>query len=91
MTDVPIRFFLWGALSMASATAALLFLRYWFSSRDRLFAFFASAFAVFALNWVSLGFIDPGEELRHTLYLLRLAAFVLIIVGIVDKNRRSGQ
>ena len=88
--DVAIRFFLWGALSMASATAALFFLRYWSSSRDRLFAFFASAFAVLALNWVSLGFIDPGAELRHTLYLLRLAAFVLIIIGIVDKNRRSG-
>jgi hypothetical protein len=28
-------------------------------------------------------------ESRHALYLLRLAAFVLIIIGIVDKNRRE--
>jgi hypothetical protein len=90
MTDAPLRFFLWGALSMASATAACFFLRYWASAHDRLFAFFAGAFAVLALNWISLGFIDPGAELRHTLYLLRLAAFLLIIIGIVDKNRRSG-
>jgi hypothetical protein len=41
------------------------------------------------LNWLSLAFVDPGDELRHTLYLLRLLAFVLIIIGIVDKNRRS--
>jgi hypothetical protein len=89
--DTTIRFFFWGALSMASATVSLFFLRYWASTRDRLFAFFAIAFAVFALNWVSLAFIDPGAELRHTLYLLRLAAFLLIIIGIVDKNRQSGQ
>jgi hypothetical protein len=90
MTDPAVRFFLWGALAMASATAALFFLRHWASSRDRLFAFFASAFAVLALNWISLAFIDPGVESRHVLYLLRLAAFVLIIVAIVDKNRRGG-
>lgn len=89
--DATIRVFFWGALSMACATAALFFLRYWVSTRDRLFAFFAVAFAVFGLNWVSLAFIDPGAELRHTLYLLRLLAFVLIIVAIVDKNRRSGR
>jgi len=91
MTDTALRFFLWGALFMGCATAALFFLRYWISTRDRLFAFFAVAFAVMALNWLSLAFIDPGEELRHTLYLLRLLAFVLIITGIVDKNRRSAR
>ncbi|MEP7247012.1 MAG: DUF5985 family protein [Gammaproteobacteria bacterium] len=89
--EEPLRAFLWGALSMGSATIALFFLRYWNTSRDRLFIFFAVAFAVMSLNWVGLAFIDPGEELRHTLYLLRLAAFVLIIIGIIDKNRRSGQ
>jgi hypothetical protein len=88
MTDPALRFFLWGALSMACMTAAVFFLRYWRSTRERLFAFFAVAFAVMGLNWVSLAFIDPGKELRHTLYLLRLLAFVLIIIGIVDKNRQ---
>ena len=91
MTDTAIRFFFWGALFMASAIAALFFLRYWSSTRERLFAFFAIAFAVMGLNWLSLAFVDPGDELRHTLYLLRLLAFVLIIIGIVDKNRRSSR
>jgi hypothetical protein len=91
MTDVAIRAFFWGALFMASMTAATFFLRHWRSTRDRLFAFFAIAFAVMGLNWVSLTFIDPGEELRHILYLLRLLAFVLIIIGIVDRNRRSSR
>lgn len=85
------RQFLWGALSMASATAALFFLRYWKTSHDRLFIYFGVAFAVMALNWIGLAVYDPGFESRHTLYVLRLAAFVLIIVGIVDKNRRGTQ
>jgi hypothetical protein len=85
------RLLLWGALSMGCATIALHFLRYWRDSREPLFAWFAVAFAVMATNWLGLALIDPNSEVRHTLYLLRLAAFVLIIVGIVDKNRRGGQ
>jgi len=67
--------------------AALFFLRYWRVSRDRLFAFFAVAFALLAANWLALSVIDPAFEARHLIYLIRLAAFVLITIGIVDKNR----
>lgn len=81
--------FLWGALTLASLVAALFFLRYWKLAQDRLFAFFAIAFAVMGLNWLGLAIVDPAMENRHILYLLRLLAFVLIIVGIVDKNRRG--
>jgi hypothetical protein len=80
--------FLWGMLAMAALVAALLFLRLWRSGGDRLFAFFAAAFAIFALNWIGLGVSNPDHETVHYSYLLRLGAFVLIIVGIVDKNRR---
>lgn len=81
--------FLWGALAMASATIAIFFLRFWTQSRDRLFLFFAMAFAAFALHWLGLGIVAPPEESRHYLYLLRLLAFVLILAGIVDKNRTT--
>jgi hypothetical protein len=84
------RTFLWGALTMGCAVIALCFLRYWRTSRDRLFVFFGIAFAVLALNWVSLAIIDPQVEGRHYVYFFRLASFLLIIVGIVDRNRRSG-
>ena len=85
------RDFLWGALAMGSVTIAVFFLRYWRRSADRLFAFFAIAFAVMGLNWIGLALIDPGVESRHAVYLLRLAAFVLIIIGIIDKNRSGGR
>jgi hypothetical protein len=81
--------FLWGMLAMAALVVALLFLRLWRSGGDRLLVFFAAAFALLALNWAGLGVSNPDYETLHYSYLLRLGAFVLIIVGIVDKNRRD--
>jgi hypothetical protein len=81
--------FLWGMLTMAHLVAAFLLVRFWRMSRDRLFLFFAGAFATLALNWVGLALIDPALELQHYVFLVRLFAFLLLIVGILDKNRRS--
>lgn len=80
--------FLWGALAMASWVAGLFFLQFWRTTRDRLFLFFCLAFWAFSLTWVGLAVVQPDSESRHYTYLFRLLAFVLIIVGIVDKNRK---
>jgi len=79
--------FLWGALAMACLTAALLFLRFWRLTRDRLFVYFSVGFCVFALNWIALAVLNSAIESHHYIFLLRLVAFLLIIAGIVDKNR----
>lgn len=79
--------FCWGMLTMAGFMASLFFLRHWKVTGDRLFIFFSVAFAMLAMNWFALSGVDPTFEARHLIYLIRLAAFVLIIVGIVDKNR----
>lgn len=81
--------FLFGALTMAALTAALIFLRFWRLTQDRLFVFFAAAFVGLALNWLALAMTDPASEDRYYVFLLRLAAFLFILVGIVDKNRRA--
>jgi hypothetical protein len=92
MTAVnPIVVFLDGAVSMACVVAGLLFLSYWRDSRDRLFVFFAVAFWVLGLNWAALGVLTPVVEQRHWLHAIRLVAFLLIGLGIVDKNRREGR
>ena len=83
--------FLWGGLAIACLIAALLFLRFWTLTRERLFVFFALGFAVFASNWtwMALSISAPEVEARHYMYYLpRLLAFSLIILGILDKNRR---
>jgi len=80
--------FLWGALSLACVAVAALFMRFWKLTRDRLFLYFSLGFSVFGLNWIALAVLSPPTESRPYIFLLRLAAFLLIIVGIVDKNRR---
>ena len=83
------RVFLSGGLVMACLIAALFFWRYWTDSRDRLFLFFAAAFATLALHWSWVGLeLTPDLPLYQT-YILRLLAFVLIIAGIIDKNSRE--
>jgi hypothetical protein len=81
--------FLWGTAAMGCWVAGLFFLRFWRTSLDRLFLFFGAAFWVFGLNWVWLAVANVAVESRHQVYLLRLVAFALIILGIVDKNRRT--
>ncbi len=76
--------FLSGALTMAYAVAALYFLRFWRDSHDRLFGFFSAAFWLLALQRAIVTLCDVGEAI----YLVRALAFVLIIIAIVDKNRR---
>jgi len=82
--------FIYGSLTALSLTAALFFLRYWASARDRFFLFFAVAFVALGANWALLVGRHARDEYTPYFYLLRLFAFVLILAGIVDKNRRSG-
>ena len=80
--------FVSGAVALACAAIALFFFRFWRQSGDRLFVWFTAAFAAFAVNRVVLLFIDADDEDTVALvYILRLVAFLLIIAGIVEKNR----
>lgn len=81
--------FLYGALCVACTVAAMLFLRMWQKSKDRLFAFFAAAFGVLAIERVLLTLVNPDYEFAPYVYVARLIAFALIIVAIVDKNRQE--
>jgi hypothetical protein len=81
--------FLQGICAAGAWAAGLFFLRFWFESRDRLFALFATAFWMMSVSWALLGLISPTDERRPYIYLLRLLAFLLIVVAIADKNRGS--
>jgi len=85
----PVNLILLGATSMASAVAALFFLRFWRDTRDRFFLFFAIAFGLEAVNRLVLALAGVSSEREPYLYLVRLFAFTLILVAIVDKNRKS--
>jgi hypothetical protein len=80
--------FLHGAVAMGCTVAAVFFLRFWQQSRDRLFVWFAAAFAVLALSYVLLGTVAFATEWRVYVFILRLVAFTTILYGIFQKNRR---
>lgn len=79
--------FLGGALSMGYAVVALFFLRFWRRTADRLFLAFAAAFTLLAVQRVVMIAMASWLENEVWLYTIRLAAFVLILLAIIDKNR----
>jgi hypothetical protein len=80
--------FLAGALASGFAVAGVFFLRFWRDTRDRLFLLFGAAFWLMALNRAFLVSWDD-EGGRAAVYLIRLAAFVVIALAIADKNRST--
>lgn len=78
-----------GAIVAAQLVAALFFLRFWRETRDRLFLFFAAAFLILGVNRVGLAGSAQHHEGDLVFYVVRLASFVLILIAIVDKNRKA--
>ncbi|HEU4455455.1 MAG TPA: DUF5985 family protein [Longimicrobium sp.] len=77
-----------GAIAMGYLVAGLFFLKFWRGVGDRLFLLFAAAFLLLATQRVALALVADTPEAALPLYGLRLLAFLIIIIGIVDKNRR---
>lgn len=78
--------FLHGAITLASLSIALFFLRYWRTTRDRLFVMFSAAFWLLGMHWFLLS-ARPG--LATQAHVLRFLAFGLIALAVLDKNRQS--
>jgi len=83
--------FLSGAVVMGFWLAGLFFLRFWKRTRDELFLAFTLAFWLLGLVQALLAFTNIPVEERSWLYLMRLAAFLLILGAIWRKNRRARQ
>ncbi len=79
--------FVAGLIAMGHAIAGLFFLRFWARTRDFLFLAFALAFWLLAATQTWLALTSIVVEERSWIYLLRVAAFGLIIVAVVWKNR----
>lgn len=75
-----------GVIAMGCFVAALFFARMLKRTSDRLFLYFAVAFSILALERLVLSALNTPETTTPVVYLMRLAAFICIIVGIVSKN-----
>lgn len=67
--------------------AGLFFLKFWSRSRDGLFLFFAVAFGILAGQRLGLALTNETFEHKLWFYVARLLAFLLILGGILYKNR----
>jgi hypothetical protein len=89
--------FLSGASMVSFAACGIFFMKFWRASNDRFFLFFGCAVWLLGAERVVLlatrEFSNiPQEgliEATSWVYLIRLFAFALILIAIVEKNRKS--
>ena len=84
--DPVIAAFVGGALTIGWLAIGLFFLKFWRRTGDGLFAAFAIAFGLLAANQAAPVLLNIGSENQGYIYLLRLAAFLLIIAAVLRKN-----
>lgn len=84
--DPIIAAFAGGALALGFLAVGLFFLKFWRRTGDGLFLAVAVAFALVAANQAIPVLAGIPSENQGYIYLLRLAAFVLIIAAILRKN-----
>ena len=75
-----------GALVLSYLMAGAYFFKFWRSTGDRLVIHFGVAFWLFVLNQLATSIPAIADETDGYEYVLRVAGFIVIIVGIVDKN-----
>jgi hypothetical protein len=78
-----------GAILLGYWAIGVCFSRFWKTSGDRFFGFFAVAFWLLAGERLLLIFVNPEHEMRPYVYVVRLVSFLFILFAIVDKNRSS--
>jgi len=77
-----------GAIIMGYAVAAVFFLKFWRRTADNLFLAFAAAFLLLGATPLLTTLLEVPREEQSPFYLLRLLAFLIIIVAIIGKSRR---
>lgn len=77
-----------GLLTMGFAVASLFFFCFWRRTDDSLFASFGLAFLLMAINQALPTLFHVASEDQAGIYLLRLAAYGIIIHAILRKNMK---
>lgn len=69
--------------------AGLFFFKFWRSTRDKLFLYFATAFWILSVQRVALALTTRTTEDAVLIYSFRLLAFLIILYAIVHKNMEA--
>jgi hypothetical protein len=95
-THLHAKAFLSGVSMITLAFCGVFFLKFWKTSKDKFFLFFSVACWLLSLERIVLFFVEAtnhptGNDLAESgawVYLIRLLAFALILVAIIEKNRQ---
>jgi hypothetical protein len=88
MADTHIQQMLLGGIIVACFVVGLFFVRFWRTTNDRFFLYFAVSFWLEAVNRGSIGYRILQSENVPIYYAIRLVAYALILIAIWEKNRR---
>jgi len=75
-----------GAIAMASIAVGLFFFRFWRTTHDRFFLYFAASFWIEGINRIHFGLAGAIHEDFPIYYLIRLVTYGLILIAILEKN-----
>lgn len=79
-----------GAVMVAAWVAGLFFFKFWSRTKERLFLWFGISFVAMGFERLLIGFLhNTRHEDFAFLYLIRLLAFSVIVLAILDTNRRG--
>lgn len=85
-----IRGFLLGIIVTCSFVAGAYFLRFWRKTADPLFLGFGAAFLIEGANRIVFLFFESPEAGNPVVYAVRFLSYLIILLAIAHKNRRSG-
>lgn len=85
------RLFFAGMIAMGFLVASVFFMKFWKKTEDPLFAAFAAAFALLAVNQSIASVTTLGRDELSWVWLLRLSAYCIIIAAIAWKNLRRSR
>jgi hypothetical protein len=81
--------FISGVVTAGFLIAALFFFRFWKRTSDSLFAYFGISFLLFAAGQATAVFWGTPQDDKVWVFLVRLVGFILLLIAIVGKNRKS--
>jgi len=78
-----------GAISTCYLLAGLFFLKFWKTTHDKFFLFFALSFLIEGINRVWLLIYFDLREGTPSYYVIRVLSYSFIIAAILHKNRQT--
>jgi hypothetical protein len=87
MSSLALANFSYGAIGALCWVVGLYFFGFWKKTRDRFFGYFAAAFWLLGLGRLAMAVLGDTNEAHRSIYLLRLVAYAVFLIAIVEKNR----